>query len=112
MSFKDRIQTLLGREPETGIIAGSDGQDRRIARKPRWRRYAPAALVVLALGAGAAWLLTRAGGNVYRAPLSQITLGTVRLGPFEDYIAVRANVAPLVTAYLTTEQGGTVKQVA
>jgi len=112
MSFKDRIQTLLGREPETGIIAGSDGQDRRIARKPRWRRYAPAALVVLALGAGAAWLLTRAGGNVYRAPLSQITLGTVRLGPFEDYIAVRAIVAPLVTAYLTTEQGGTVKQVA
>ncbi|MBV9550776.1 MAG: HlyD family efflux transporter periplasmic adaptor subunit [Alphaproteobacteria bacterium] len=111
MSITDRLLALWGREVETGIVAGSDGQDRRIARKPRWRRYAPIALIVLVLGAGAAWLLLRGGGNVYRAPLTQLTIGTVHQGPFEDYIAVRASVAPLVTAYLTTEQGGTVKQV-
>jgi len=35
----------------------------------------------------------------------------VREGPFEDYIAVRGAVAPFLTAYLTTDQGGTVKQV-
>ena len=62
-------------------------------------------------GAGAAWLLSARGGNVYRAPLSQITLGTVREGPFEDYAAVRGTVQPLITAYLTTDQGGTVKRV-
>ena len=111
MSITDRLQALLGRKTETLIIPGSDGQDRRIARKPLWRRYGLAVVVVLAAGAGAAWLLTRGGGNVYRAPLSQLTIGTVHQGPFEDYIAVRGAVAPLLIAYLTTEQGGTVKQL-
>ena len=44
-------------------------------------------------------------------PSNQLTIGTVTEGPFEDYIAVRGAVAPLITAYLTTDQGGTVKQV-
>jgi HlyD family secretion protein len=35
----------------------------------------------------------------------------VRRGKFEDYIAVRATVAPLTTYYLTTEQGGVVQRV-
>ena len=72
MRFNDRLQNLLGRKTETLIIPGSDGQDRRIARKPLWRRYGLAVVVVLAAGAGAAWLLTRGGGNVYRAPLNQL----------------------------------------
>jgi HlyD family secretion protein len=109
--LKERLQSLMGRDAESAIVAGSDGQDRRIARRPRWRRALVITVGVLALGAGAAWLLTRQGGNIYRAPLSQLTIGTVRQGPFEDYIAVRGSVAPLITAYLTTEQGGTVKQV-
>src|SRR6187551_1964427 len=111
MSINRRFRTLFGREIEASIVAGSDGQDRRIIRKPVWRRHGPAVLIVLVLGAGGAWLMTREGGNVYRAPLSQLTIGTVRRGPFEDYIAVRGAVAPLITAYLTTEQGGTVKQL-
>lgn len=86
------------------------GQDRPIARKPRWPRIAAAALALLALGAVAFWLV-RQGGNVYRAPLNQLTIATVRQGPFEDYIAVRASVAPLITAFLATEQGGSVKEV-
>ena len=44
-------------------------------------------------------------------PLNRLTIGTVTEGPFEDYIAVRGAVAPYITAYLTTDQGGTVKQV-
>ena len=92
-------------------VAGSDGQDRVIARKPLWKRYWKHAAVALVVCAGAAWLLAGKGGNVYRAPLSQLTIGTVTEGPFEDYIAVRGAVAPFITAYLTTDQGGTVKQV-
>lgn len=91
--------------------AGSNGQDRILERKPRWRRHLPWVVLVLGAAVGGTWLLTVHGGNVYRAPLSQITLGTVREGPFEDYAAVRGAVAPLITAYLTTDQGGTVKQV-
>ncbi|HYJ35637.1 MAG TPA: HlyD family efflux transporter periplasmic adaptor subunit, partial [Rhizomicrobium sp.] len=81
------------------------------ARKPLWKRYWKHAAVMLVAAAGAAWLLAGKGGNVYRAPINQLTIDTVTQGPFEDYIAVRGAVAPFITAYLTTDQGGTVKQV-
>jgi HlyD family secretion protein len=101
------------KEPELAASSptGGEGQDRLLVPKPRWRRHLPWVVVVLIAGGGAAWRLSAHGGNVYRAPLSQITLGTVREGPFEDYAAVRGTVAPLITAYLTTDQGGTVKRV-
>ena len=82
-----------------------------IASKPLWRRYWPVGGRRAGAGAGAAWLLAGTGGNVYRVPINQLTIGTVTEGPFEDYIAVRGAVAPFITAYLTTDQGGTVKQV-
>ena len=87
------------------------GMDRIIAPKPLWRRYAPWAAGALALAGVAVWALWGAGGNVYRVPANRLTIGTASEGPFEDYIAVRGAVAPYITAYLTTDQGGTVKQV-
>ena len=85
--------------------------DRPLARPPAWRRYAPyGAAAVLLIGI-ASWLLHGAGVSTYRVPADQLTIGTVTRGQFEDYIAVRATVAPLTTYYLTTEQGGTVKEV-
>lgn len=112
-ALSDRLRTLFHGNIEAlpQPVAGSDGQDRLVARKPRWRRLAVIGLgVVLACGA-AGWLLLGEGGKVYRAPIDQLTIATVRAGPFEDYIAVRGAVAPFTTAYLTTDQGGTVKQV-
>jgi HlyD family secretion protein len=111
--FASGLRRLIGpRAPAASPqSAGSNGQDRILERKPRWRRHVPWVVIVLGAGAVAAWLLTARGGNVYRTPLSHITLGTVREGSFEDYAAVRGTVAPLITAYLTTDQGGTVKQV-
>lgn len=111
--LKSRLLRLVkSDEPARGgVIPGSAGQDRTIAKKPLWRRYWKPGAAALLVCAGAAWLLAGPGGNVYRAPLNQLTIGTVRQGPFEDYIAVRGSVAPFLTAYLTTDQGGTVKQV-
>ncbi len=111
--LKTRFLRLIGSgEPDgQGPIPGSDGQDRILAKKPLWRRYWKAALAVVVAAGGAIWLLAGQGGNVYRAPLNQLTIATVTEGPFEDYIAVRGAVAPFTTAYLTTDQGGTVKQV-
>jgi len=102
----------LGKDPVPQSPANSSGgMDRAIARKPRWRRYAIiATLAILACGAGV-WALRGAGGNVYRVPVNRLTIGTVSQGPFEDYIAVRGAVAPFLIDYLTTDQGGTVKQV-
>ncbi|HTC84579.1 MAG TPA: efflux RND transporter periplasmic adaptor subunit [Rhizomicrobium sp.] len=85
--------------------------DRTIAPKPRWRRYAPWAAGIAVVAGLAVWALLGTGGNVYRVPANRLTIGTATEGPFEDYIAVRGAVAPYTTAYLTTDQGGTVKQV-
>jgi HlyD family secretion protein len=85
--------------------------DKPLARPPLWRRYGPHAAVALLLVGAVAWLLHGVGGNTYRVPADQLTIGTVTRGKFEDYIAVRATVAPLTTFYLTTEQGGIVAQV-
>ncbi|HEX4268917.1 MAG TPA: HlyD family efflux transporter periplasmic adaptor subunit [Steroidobacteraceae bacterium] len=96
---------------EPGPPPAGGGMDQPIARPPAWRRYAPyAAAAVLAIGA-AIWLLHGIGVSTYRVAADQLTIGTVTRGKFEDYIAVRATAAPLTTFYLTTEQGGGVKQV-
>lgn len=92
-------------------LASHAGMDRVIAPKARWRRYAPWAAGGAVIVAASVWALLGTGGNVYRVPANRLTIATVSEGPFEDYIAVRGAVAPYTTAYLTTDQGGTVKQV-
>jgi HlyD family secretion protein len=87
------------------------GMDRPVRRKPAWRRYGPYAAGALLVAGIAAWLLSGRGGTVYRVPIDRLTVATVTEGPFEDFIAVRGAVAPFITNYLTTDQGGTVKQV-
>ncbi|MGH6890114.1 MAG: efflux RND transporter periplasmic adaptor subunit [Rhizomicrobium sp.] len=84
--------------------------DRTLPEIPRWRRYAPFAVGGVLVVAVAIWLLAGVGGSVYRVPIDRLTIATVTAGPFEDFIAVRGNVAPLVTDYLTTAEGGSVRQ--
>ena len=85
--------------------------DKALSRKPRWPIYILIAVALaLALGIGV-WILNGSRGSVYRVPLNRLTIATVTEGPFEDYIAVRGAVAPFIIDYLTTDQGGTVKQV-
>ncbi len=98
-------------EPQGPATSLGGGMDRAIARKPRWRRYALFAILAILAGGAGVWALRGAGGNVYRVPINRLTIGTVSEGPFEDYIAVRGAVAPFIIDYLTTDQGGTVKQV-
>lgn len=85
--------------------------DRALVPPPAWRRYAPYAAGATLIVAAAIWLLHGAGISTYRVPADQLTIGTVTRGKFEDYIAVRATVAPLATFYLTTEQGGVVTRL-
>ena len=95
--------------PET--LSHADGMDRAIDRKPAWRRYGPYAAGGALIAGIAAWLLSGMGGHVYRIPIDRLTIATATEGPFEDFVAVRGTVAPLITNYLTTDQGGAVKQV-
>lgn len=98
-------------EPEEAETSTETGMDRAIARKPRWRLYGALAGAGLAVVGLAVWLLSGTGGNSLLVQANQVTIGTVAEGPFEDYIAVRGRIAPFVVAHLTTDQGGTVKQV-
>jgi HlyD family secretion protein len=89
-----------------------NSMDQPVTRARPWRRYVPyAAMGIVAVGVVSWFLLQHSKGHVYRLPLNRVTIGTVTQGAFEDYIAVRGTVAPLVIDYLTTDQGGTVKQV-
>ncbi|GAA0544122.1 HlyD family secretion protein [Rhizomicrobium palustre] len=85
--------------------------DQIIARKSRWPLYGSLAGIAVLAGALAIWLMSGTGGNTLRVSTNQLTIGTVTEGPFEDYIAVRGRIAPFMVAHLTTDQGGTVKQV-
>jgi len=102
-----------GEEPRPHVnnVTSLSGMDRAVAKKPLWKRLVlPAGVGIVIIGA-AVWALSGPGGSVYRVPVDQLTIGTVTKGPFEDFIAVRGSVAPLIIDYLTTAQGGTVKQV-
>jgi HlyD family secretion protein len=86
--------------------------DTPLVRTRPWLRYWPyGGFGLLALGAIGWLVVQQSKGHVYRLPLNRVTIATVTQGAFEDYIAVRGTVAPLIIDYLTTDQGGTVKQV-
>jgi HlyD family secretion protein len=86
--------------------------DKPLARKRAWRRFVPYTVIGIATLGVVAWLsLQQSKGHVYRLPVNRVTIASVTAGPFEDYIAVRGTVVPLIIDFLTTDQGGTVKQV-
>jgi HlyD family secretion protein len=105
----------LARALEQSGMAHPDpvtGMDKPLARPTLWRRYVPYSVIALLVLGIATWmLLSDSKGATYRVPLNRVSIATVTEGPFEDYIAVRGTVAPFITDYLTTDQGGTVKQV-
>jgi HlyD family secretion protein len=106
--MEGKAQTLLQRD--SGEPRGS-AMDRAVAPPRAWRRLAiPVGVVILLLAVGAGVLISPRG-RVYRVPLDRLTIATAQEGLFEDFIPVRATVAPYLTAYLTTDQGGTVRQV-
>lgn len=85
--------------------------DRALPYRSHLKRYWPYGMAGLVVVIGAAWLMLGSGGRVYRVPEDRVTVGTVTTGLFEDFAAVRGTVAPFTTHHLTTDQGGTVKQV-
>ena len=120
MDVRDHFQTsrrLLGCWVRAPRLVGR-ARPRPAAAGPRHRKQAALA-PLLAIGAwlvsarrGARGLAADGHGRQCLSRAGQpLTIGTVTQGPFEDYIAVRGAVAPFIIDYLTTDQGGTVKQV-
>jgi HlyD family secretion protein len=87
--------------------------DRRIER-PKWKHRRLATLV----GGGAAAVAALVLGATLIPPPGSLTakasdleIAQVQRAPFQDYLPVRAEVAPLNTVYVTAVEGGEVEKV-
>lgn len=83
--------------------------DRRLAR-PWWRRrpILMAAFVIALLAAGGAAFLILPPPGTMTTELASVDSGEVVKGPFQDYVPLRASVAPLDITYITAVAGGQV----
>ena len=70
--------------------------DRRIERRPRPRWPLLLAAILLPMAGVAAWRMLPESGSTDIAA-ADIRIGTVQRAPFNDYLPVRATVAPRLT---------------
>lgn len=96
---------------EGGAVSGG-AMDRVIERKRIDKR------LVIAAGGGAIlllvllfWMFAPRSGSQTVNP-SRLTISQVQQGVYEDFLPLRARVAPLVTVYLDAVEGGRVEQLA
>ncbi len=84
--------------------------DRRITKKApkRWRAALVGAGILIALPVG--WHFIPASGSTDIAA-ADIETGDVTHAPFEDYLPVRATVAPAITTFVGAVSGGQVEQL-
>lgn len=93
------------------LAAAAEGMDRVVAKpgRRRWPLLAAAGAAVAAAVALALWLLPGAHSIAVKA--SETEIAQVRREPFQDYVPVRAEVAPLTSVFVTAVEGGQVSQV-
>ncbi len=93
-------------------VPSGAGMDRRIA-KPKWRNrrllWVAGALVLIVLAAVIIPQIPPPGSLTVKA--SDLEIGTAARAPFQDYLPVRGEVAPLHTVFVTAVSGGQVDKV-
>ncbi|MXX40449.1 MAG: HlyD family efflux transporter periplasmic adaptor subunit [Gemmatimonadetes bacterium] len=101
-------------EPTPGStrLGGGVGMDRKI-EKPRFtpKRIGVGAAALLLVGLFGYALLADFGVRKLNVERDRLTISTVALGPFQEYIPVRGTVLPLHTVYLDALERGQVEQV-
>lgn len=90
-----------------------EAMDRPVA-KPETRRrrlilMAAGGAALLAVAAAALWLMP--SSHAIALKRAETEVAEVRREPFQDYLPLRAEVAPLTTVYVTAVEGGQVDQV-
>ena len=107
-----QISKLFGRKLEKPAGEGIhlSGMDRVVEKTP-WQQYRK----FIIYGGGAVTLLLMIlifmpeGGRALKVQNDRIVISEVIEGEFDDYIPVRAQVAPLKTVYLDAIDGGRVE---
>ena len=89
----------------------ADAMDRLLPKSP-WkarRIWIIGAVAVIAMAVLALWLLPPPGSVTVKA--ADVEIAAARIAPFQDYLPVRAEVAPLHSMFLGAVSGGQVDQV-
>jgi HlyD family secretion protein len=85
--------------------------DRPVARR-RVSRQMLLGGIVLAMAASAGlWMTLHPAERTFRLDASRISISTVSVAPFHDFIPLRGRVVPLVSIVLDAVQGGRVEEV-
>ena len=98
--------------PDGTRLGGGVGMDRKI-EKPRFtpKRIGVGVAALLLAGLFGYLLLADFGVRKLNVERDRLTISTVELGPFQEYIPVRGTVLPLNTVYLDALERGQVEQV-
>lgn len=104
---------MTSSSPISRIRVSGEGMDRPVDPRGRRRRR-----LAVAIGAGAvvlalvmAALAWGPGASAVTVKRSDTEVATVQRAPFEDYLPLRATVAPLTSTFVVAVQGGQVAQV-
>ena len=93
---------------------GVSGQamDRRVVKKVSYGRYAAYAAAGLAVLAFAWWFVDALlGGRSLSVNAERITVSTVTVGTYEDFIPLRGRLVPRSTVFLDAIEGGRVEEI-
>ncbi len=101
----------MGASAPSGTGSGA-AMDRRVAAKPKrwWRQRSVLILVAVALAAVAAWWMLPAAGST-DISAKDVDTGEVTRAAFDDYLPVRATVAPRLTTLVGVLSGGQVEKL-
>ncbi len=108
----NKISSLNEARSESGVSVSGQSMDRRIERKmPLSHKlgYGAAGIVALLF---VAWLVSALlGGRSLSINSERISVSSVTVGTYEDFIPLRGRLVPRSTVYLDAVEGGRVEQV-
>ena len=84
--------------------------DRQIEKKSFLRRYAWYIAAAAALTALLVWIVLGTTANTTTVDASDITIGDVTRGKFDDYVRLNGQVLPIQVVQISPEEGGIVRE--
>ena len=108
----DKIRKLRHETYPKNMGVSGEGMDRRVEKKTSLARKAAFAAAGLLVAAFAWWFAdTILSGRSLSINSERITVSSVSVGTFEDFIPLRGRLVPRSTVYLDAIEGGRVEEI-